>query len=670
MDKKWHSGVFFGLHFDIHAQKSDDNIGENLTVDHLVRELSKAKPDYIQCDCKGHMGYTSWPTKIGTPSPGIVADPLRIWCEAAKQLHLPIIMHYSGIWDHAAILAHPEYGRVNSKDGIDGSWTPKDVNSLGRDDNMVCPLSDYAQDLMIPQMIEVIDTYDVDGFWVDGECWASEPCYCDRCTEDFHSKTGIHEIPTAKGQVNWERWLQYGRDNFEAYVTRYTNALHAHKPEVTVCSNWMYTVRHPDDIRAPVDYISGDFPWIWSVGEAELESRFMSNRGTEWELMAWGFTSHGDMSDWTFKSVQALCQEAAVVMSSGGAFLVYDNPERNCRIIPWHMEELGTVSDFCYARKPWCVNTESIPQVVVLHGTKTYYDQSIPLFNTGKGSQPVEGALTALLACGYHCDILCETDFIAKLHRYPCCVIPSAEGVSPSVMERLKDYVESGGRLIVSGLQNNRDFDEILQVADAGGSSKTEGDDKIQPNLTCASGCVVAMGSWRHVKNYGDGGVISHLIRGRDPEIGMDGEHYPAIITRRVGKGMIAGFFGPFLASYSYSRYPRLRKLFAAVMEKMCSGNLCRCEGPEYIHINLRRSGAKTLVHLINTGSATPNTPKNAYIENVPRAGEVTVCLPMARKPASVVLAPGNNPVCWSYQKKVLTAVVESVWIHEILVIE
>ena len=52
----------------------------------------------------------------------------------------------------------------------------------------MCPRSRYADELMIPQLLELIDRYGVDGFWIDGDLWAMEPCYCDRCREAFRAE--------------------------------------------------------------------------------------------------------------------------------------------------------------------------------------------------------------------------------------------------------------------------------------------------------------------------------------------------------------------------------------------------------------------------------------------------------------------------------------------------
>jgi hypothetical protein len=578
-------------------------------------------------------------------------------------------MHYSGVWDYAAILKHPEYGRVNPP-APPGSWTPKETNSLGRDANMTCPLSDYTRDLMIPQMFELIDGYGVNGFWVDGENWASEPCYCDKCTGRYRKQAGkpdLH-IPESPGEDGWEAWLRYSRDNFEHHVREYTEAVHAHKQGITVISNWMYTVRQPDPVTVPVDYLSGDFSWIWSVEGAETEARFMSNRGLEWELMAWGFTSYGKTDAWTFKSLPALCQEAGVVLACGGNFLVYDTPERNCRIIPWHMDILGETAEFCRARKPYW-GGEPLPQAVILHASRTYYRENTPLFNTGSGTQAVEGALASLLGNGYDANILSETDLAQRMNQFPVCVVPSGVGLHESVTAQFRKYAEEGGTLVLSGLAGNTAFDELLGVRDLG---KTWEDENrgFQINLLCTysgqDGCVPAHGTWRLVKAE-DCVVLSSLFMGRDPE--RSGEKYPGIVYRKAGKGAVIGFFGPFLQFYAVSRYPRYRRLFAHALSA-AGVRLAKLEAPPQIHIAVRQKENRLLVHLTNTGSSTPNTPKSAYIEDVNRAYNLDFTMPLSKKPSRVYLAPGHEPQEWDYRDGVLRVRIESVYIYEILVIE
>ncbi len=91
---------------------------------------------------------------------------------------------------------------------------------------------------MIPHMLEIIDTYDVDGFWVDGECWAVLCCWCERCTTEFRQRTGIEKIPADAAQPHWAEWRAFHRQLFVEHVTEYTNAVHERKQDCLVVSSW------------------------------------------------------------------------------------------------------------------------------------------------------------------------------------------------------------------------------------------------------------------------------------------------------------------------------------------------------------------------------------------------------------------------------------------------
>ncbi|HEX2971795.1 MAG TPA: hypothetical protein VHP11_05650, partial [Tepidisphaeraceae bacterium] len=277
--RNWHVRAFFGLHYDLHAGATDTELGAALTPEHLRAALEKVKPDWVQCDCKGHAGYTSWPTAVGSTSPGVVNDALRIHRDVTRDLGLPLVVHYSGVYDIRAIELHPEWACL----GPDGKHYHQ-----GWLIGSTCTLSPYVDELMIPQMLEIIDNYDVDGFWVDGDNWATFPCYCERCTTAFTAETGITDIPKSPDDPHWRAWADFHRQNFEAYVRKYTEAVHSRKPSCLVCSNWMYTQGQPYEIRVPVDYLSGDFAWKWGTEGSIREGRYMDSLGLSWNLMAWG----------------------------------------------------------------------------------------------------------------------------------------------------------------------------------------------------------------------------------------------------------------------------------------------------------------------------------------------------------------------------------------------
>jgi hypothetical protein len=151
--------AFFGIHFDLHPNETDTELGAETREANIARLLTRVKPDYVQYDCKGHRGYTGYPTKVGWASPGIVNDSLRIWRKVTREHGVGLYIHYSGVWDMVALEHHPEWAAVDAE----GKPSP----------NMTSTFGPYVDELLIPQLKEVLGGYELDGVWADGECWGA-----------------------------------------------------------------------------------------------------------------------------------------------------------------------------------------------------------------------------------------------------------------------------------------------------------------------------------------------------------------------------------------------------------------------------------------------------------------------------------------------------------------
>ncbi|HLA41484.1 MAG TPA: hypothetical protein VJ417_15895, partial [Candidatus Glassbacteria bacterium] len=134
---------FIGIHFDFHAGYDCTEVGRNVSREMVERIIDEVHPDYVQCDCKGHPGISSYPTKVGYPAPGFVLDPLRIWREVTAERGVALYVHYSGVWDAEAVKHHPGWARLDQN---------------GRPDSLKTSVfGPYADSLLIPQMKELID---------------------------------------------------------------------------------------------------------------------------------------------------------------------------------------------------------------------------------------------------------------------------------------------------------------------------------------------------------------------------------------------------------------------------------------------------------------------------------------------------------------------------------
>ncbi|HOC00565.1 MAG TPA: hypothetical protein PKM43_17685, partial [Verrucomicrobiota bacterium] len=256
---------FLGIHFDFHAGPDCTEIGRNTTPAMIENIIDQVRPDYLQIDCKGHRGLSSYPTRVGNRAPGFVGDPLRVWREVTARRGVSLYMHYSGVWDSEAILKDPTWAVINA----DGTTNANATSFFGP----------YADALLIPQLRELAGDYGVDGAWIDGECWASMPDYSPAALAAFREHTGIQDVPRKPGDPHWFEFLEFHRDAFRQYLRRCIAEVKRTHPRFQLCSNWAYTDHMAEAVNAPVDFLSGDYSPEDSVNSARLEGRCIAHQG-------------------------------------------------------------------------------------------------------------------------------------------------------------------------------------------------------------------------------------------------------------------------------------------------------------------------------------------------------------------------------------------------------
>lgn len=454
---------FFGIHFDFHAGDDCNEIGKNTTPGMVQTIIDLVKPDYIQTDCKGHAGYTSYPTKVGNRAPGFVGDPLRVWRDVTARNGVALYMHYSGVWDTRAIELHPEWAAIHA----DGT----------RDKERTSVFGTYVDQLLIPQLKELAGDYGVDGVWVDGECWATIPDYGERSLRLFQESTGINDIPKSPSDPHWYEWMQFHREGFRKYLRHYIAAVRSEYPNFQICSNWAYTHHMPEPVSAAVDFLSGDYTPNNSVNSARFAGRYLASQGTPWDLMAWSFSYNPFPREQ--KTAIQLKREAAIVLALGGGFQAYFTQNRDGSVRLDEMQVMAEVAKFARERQPWCHHSVQIPQVALLLSTSDYHRNAQSLFPQYKGKS--QGVLQCLLESQYSVDLLSEDMLAPDMSRFPIIVIPEWENISPVFCNDLVEYAKGGGNLLLIGRETSEKFATLVdsQIQGDEFTSKSRGKGKI-----------------------------------------------------------------------------------------------------------------------------------------------------------------------------------------------
>lgn len=428
--------AFLGIHFDFHAGPDCTEVGRRTTPEMVELVLDKVHPDYIQIDCKGHPGYSSYPTKVGNPAPGFVGDPLRIWRDVTRRRGVPLFMHYSGVWDGHAVAAHPEWAAVNA----DGKPNDKATSVFGP----------YVDSLMIPQLRELAGDYGVDGVWVDGDCWATTPDYGETAVREFCKQTGAQAAPRKAGEPYWNEWMDFHREAFRRYVRHYVDALKSSHPDFQVMSNWAFSDHMPEPVSAGVAGLSGDFSPDDSVNSARFAGRCLENQGVPWDLMSWSFSRKTGKQ----KPAVQLMQEAAIVLAQGGGYQAYFKQARDGAVRdPSEMDVMAEVARFCRARQAYCHHSAAVPQIALLYSTAGHYRESPRLFHWSgsNGVAVLRKALTQMLQNQYGVQIVSEHHLKGKMAEWPLIVVPGWTYLEPEFRDELAAYAKSGGSLLLIG---------------------------------------------------------------------------------------------------------------------------------------------------------------------------------------------------------------------------
>jgi hypothetical protein len=428
--------AFLGIHFDFHAGDDCDRVGARTTPEMVEQVIDKVQPDYIQIDCKGHRGYSSYPTKVGNPAPGFVGDPLRVWRDVTRKRGIALFMHYSGVWDDRATRLHPQWAAVNA----DGKPNSRATSVFGR----------YVDLLMIPQLRELAGEYGVDGVWVDGDCWATTPDYGQTAVREFCQLTGAESAPRKAGEPYWNQWMDFHRDGFRRYVRHYVDELKSSHPDFQVISNWAFSDHMPEPVSANVAGLSGDFSPDDSVNSARFAGRCLEDQRVPWDLMSWSFSRKTRKQ----KPAVQLMQEASVVLALGGGYQAYFKQDRDGAVRDLaEMDVMAEVAQFCRDRQAYCHRSVAVPQIALLYSTAGHYRESPRLFHWAgsNGVAVLRKVLTQILRNQYGVQILSEHHLNGNMSQWPVIIVPGWKYLESGFRDELAAYAKTGGSLLLIG---------------------------------------------------------------------------------------------------------------------------------------------------------------------------------------------------------------------------
>ena len=596
--------LFFGLHFDFHAGEND-TVAKIFEPEAFALVLDRVKPDYVQCDTKGHPGISSYPTKVGTPAARILHDVPRLLRRLTAERGIALYAHHSGVYDARAAHDHP-------------NWAIVDENGEVSPDYMSV-FSPYADEILIPQLKELRDDYGFDGAWVDGECWAS---FVDRgpyALAAYREKTG--KEPPSPGDADYEEYREFCRQGFRDYVAHYV--AEAGSPDFEITSNWIFSAYMPEAVTVPVPFLSGDFSPDFSLCSAREGGRYLAARGLPWDLLSWGFAGvRGFEGVVTLKEQGQLCQEAAIVAALGGGVQLYNAQcGRGGTVHTWAIPRWEKVAQFARKRE-------------FLRGSRPCSDLGVLVPDVRSGPDTpalfkvlnvsVSSWVNALCESGFAPDLVYEADG-AIPERIGLLVVPNAPSLKPKTVRALKDFAARGGKLIV-------DFDSVKHFAEIAPRSA-------DAEFYVWDGEGFAGETARTQIVQGD-----PILSAYDDDILVD-EPFSACVK----KDGAALFCFDFSASYDAGTSPVLRRALRSVVRATGFLPLAEVDGDPYADLAITKKGGDLFVTVVNTAGDQRVRSTRAY-DRVPPLCGVTVTVRRGGEPKIEILPAGESSSAVKYE--------------------
>ena len=656
---KRRSESVWGIHMDFHAKPEDDAVIGATLREEDIREICRTlAPDFIEIDCKGHPGWASYPTSMGNAVPRFAFDTLALWRRVTREEGVALYMHYSGLMDVRYAHEHPE-------DCIrkgDGSLSDAIVKSDGR----------YVDELMIPQITELIEKYGVDGVWVDGDCWAAARDFSPESLAAFERDTGVNlggKQPAKPGDPYFDLFREHEREKYRAYLRHYTDVLHSRYPAFQIASNWAFTDHMPEPVTADVDFLSGDFNLPFS--NARYAGRAIAAQGLPWDLMAMSFSGFGyGTNGLPIKPTVQLLQEAAEVLSLGGALQVdvlqFKDGSPNTALLL----RLAPVASFIRERQSYCFGGRNIPQVQMLLSTEDREAEMDPysLF-CRTGMERLSGLTSLLCDAGQSLEIVMDHTLNPQS---PVIVVPELyRGVSEATRQKLVDYVRNGGNLVLVGCTTARFFAgsfgyglsetpvlDVYNFIDMQPGKRTERDEKNDAAFFSSDG--VVFGLVAHVLNVeaAAGQPAARLYSDFRTPVGVLAPIIP------FGKGRVVPIAADLGGQYDCGRQCDVRKLIADVMNRLYAP-LARIESAVGLaELNCLDVNGRMTVQLVNVNGSHSDA-NSLSNDTIPPVTDLKISLGV--RPAGLTLWPEGKKLDFTEENGRTVFTVPKLDIHSVV---
>ncbi len=638
-ENNWFKNIYRQLHMDAHFNEFKEVYAgfDAETAAQTLKEMGFQMVSYM-----AHDGLCHYPTAIGDPHPGLALDFVGEFTGALKNRGIKTIV----------------YVRAHSG-------------------NETCLMPD-AEMFLIPIYTEILESYDVDGFFVDGifHPYFMNPCDCESCRALFDLEIG-GDLPVDDDDPKAFVYRKWMNERMDACAEKLWRALSAIKPDIAFLYNHAWHTRHPVTPPPYIMHVCWDTPvpqeglYAWNFS---FEARYLATLPDIRPYITWScqnVSSH-DWVDYELRETESFLQECAILLAACGRTYLAHNPYPSGNPLPSLMEAFGTVNARTRALKPFVENCTPVKDVAILHAADSVWSKApiIPhaSWPPSRAYHSVAGAHKALVEG--HVQVLIPNSeiFVNTIHDYSAIVLSDQPVLNEQEVEQIRRFVHNGGTLIATSTTGTRDAENNLlsdfSLADVLGVQYLASSETANGYLRVTGRNeeygIPAMdipvdGPYARVKTTTAETILELVppyegIRTGTPPPAVSSEG-PGVTMNTYGNGKAIYCAADLFGAYYTRNTPVLRKLALWMLGVVYPGesrSIVLEDIPITVEVFYNQRGSERFVHLINysgdrreMGSPQPQDFTNVY--------GMKVRLRLSDNPASITKVPGGEAIAFTY---------------------
>lgn len=419
------------IHLDFHTSSVIPDVGEDFDINDFVNTLKETHVNSINIFAKCHHGMCYYPTKVGRMHPSLKFDLMGTMIKALHENDITCPIYFPLGWEEDAA-NHTDWLEIG-RDNIPGHKLPTEAGYYRW--RKLCLNNKEYREYIKQQLTEIMDNYEVDGFWFD--IISQEHCLCPTCLTHMKS-LGLNpdnDRDVIKHDDIVLKELQEDLNNF----------VHSYNPDITTVYNtgWGpdggYDSEHTIENRsAEQDHVeieslpSGEWGYLHFPLLVNFHNRNnapLVGMNGKFHL-SWG--DHGSL-----KNQEALEFECYRMIANGCCVCVGDQLHPRGAMNHSAYNRISKVYKTIENLEPHLENTKKCADIGVVVSADFYTKDTVS----------DEGVLRMLMQLHYQFDLITITDDLSK---YQLLILPDNVRIDEEFNTKLSSYLSTGGHILAT----------------------------------------------------------------------------------------------------------------------------------------------------------------------------------------------------------------------------